>query len=173
MSILTSFLAFNSSALTEVEFMGVFPSEVVTEEFVSNPAKVFFDSESFAAVSVTNFGYENYRTNLRASTQAYNPNSTTSSEIQTTLFIYAELEVEFSDGTTDQINHEEIIENGAWGRAVAVGNSIMPGNAYITGFDSFHFARVYEVSIDESNPDGYVENIYCLGDIMYHITYSE
>ena len=154
MSILTSFLAFNSSALTEVEFMGVFPSEVVTEEFVSNPAKIFFDSESFAAVSVTNFGYENYRTNLRATTQAYNSNYTIPTSLSTTIYMYVEVEMEFSNSTSNQTNAEYISINEPWGRAVVLGNNIMPGDAAIVGFNTFHFARVYEYHPEESEPDG-------------------
>lgn len=172
-SIFTSFCVYGVSALTEVGFMGVFPTDSIEAYFTQNPAKVFFsDGVSFASVRFTDSGEFDNTTDLRATTQAYNPNRNASPAIDTTLYIYAQVDVYFNNGSSASTNYEEILENNPWGRAIANGNDVMLDNAYVTDFDSFHFARVYEYYPEESGEDGIEEYIYCIGDEIIYIQYN-
>lgn len=173
MSILTSFCVYNAFALTEVGFVGVFPTDSIEAYFVDNPAKVFFaDNVSFASIKFTDSGELDSTTDLRATTQAYNPNRNATPAIDTTLYIYAQLDIDFSNGTFMRTNHDEILENNPWGRAIAFGNDVMPENAYVTDFAGLHFARVYEYYPEESAEDGITENIYCIGNQIINIQYN-
>ena len=173
MSILTSFCVYGTSALTSVGFNGVFPSNSIEAYFTRNPAKVFFsDGVSFAAVRFTDSGEFDNTTDLRATTQAYNPNRNASTAVDTAVYIYAQVDVYFNTGSFLRTNHEEILYNNPWGRAIANGNDVMLDNAYVTDFDSLHFARVYEYYPEESAEDGIEENIYCIGDEIIYIQYN-
>lgn len=174
-SILTSFYMVNADALTTVGFNGVFPQNgVVVEDFTDNPAKIFMDDGvSFASVSFTDSGEFDNTTDLRATTQAYNPNRNVSPVVDTTVYMYVSLTAGFSNGIGREIHSEYIAENEPWGRAIALGSRIMPENAYVTQFLALHFARVYEYYEEESAPDGIEENIYCIDDQYIHIRYFE
>ena len=172
-SILFSFCMVNANAITEVGFNGVFPQDdPIVEDFTNNPAKVFYsDGRSFAAVQFSDSGEFDHTTDLRATTQVYNPNHNASPAIDTTIYMYASLTAGFSDDTGREIHAEYISENEPWGRAIALGNRIMPENAYVTQFLTLHFARVYEYYEEDSAPDGIEENIYCIDDQYIHIRY--
>ena len=173
MSILMSCGMVNANAITEVGYAGVMPNDTVVVEFSDSPTRSYFDSESFAVTSVTNFGYEDYRTNLKTTTQAYNPNYAVPPTIDTTLYLYTALNIGLSDDTGRATYAETIFSNEPWGRAICFGNNLMPGNAYLTQFLTIHFARVYEYTSEESAPDGIAENMYCIGDKLIHMRYFE
>ncbi len=174
--ILTSCCFTNIVVAADLE--GARPSRILPVTFSGPSTKLYFcpddpDEGSFCFTKITNFGEDDFTTDLESATQAYNPYYGNSAGVSVDVYVYAQAELEFSDGSLDYAYHETTEENGRFARARAFGRNVMPDMAYITDFSSMHFAKITLNYPDESDPSGYSEYEYCVGDIMYVINYDE
>lgn len=147
MIIFTSFCCINSSAYFE---------KIYFDDYDSDYGQT---NKSFAFLSITNYGEEDYETDLEVATQAYN-HEFNAGNYNTTVYVYAKAYMMFNNHIITTVDGEYTAgSDERMARIRVFGRNAMDGEHYLLEVESYHEVKVISY-FEDSNGEYYGVVVY-------------